>query len=157
MADTSNQVHPPLLFLKTGSSTKIVYCAKPADALQAPSTGMQWGPRPEAARFLDLHLLLCISFRQLFYIPEFTSPFSQRTDRLNQNPFGMGVGGVWGTLTYTMKWKNAVGLSPGSAMVMLVTALVLATKLAPKEVWGMGLCGTDSAIKMHTFVCIFEF
>lgn len=65
----------------------------------------------KAAGFLDLHLLLCISFRQLLSIPEFTSLFSQRTDGLNQNPFGMGVGGVWGTLTYTMTWKNAVGLS----------------------------------------------
>lgn len=48
----------------------------------------------------------------------------------------MGVGGAWGTLTYTVKWKNA-------AVVMLVTAWVLAAKLAPREVWDRGLCGTD--------------
>lgn len=48
--------------------------------------------------------------------------------------------GFWGILTHTLKWKNAICLFRSDGIVLFTLGLLIAAKLAQKEVWNMAMC-----------------
>lgn len=108
----------------------------------------------KAAGFLDLHLLLCISFRQLLSIPEFTSPFSQRTDGLNQNPFGIGCGRGLGD----PHLHNDVEECSGSLQALPWSCLSLRWCLPqsePQGKYGAWVCVAQILIFRYVHLCVY--